>query len=55
MTAIFLPLSLSRASSAQTMPCWSSRPQVRNASHSLRSVTLGLVAEGVINRMPFSE
>ena len=28
------------------MPCWSSRPQVRNASHSLRSVTFGLVADG---------
>src|ERR1700733_4292850 len=54
MTAIFLPLSLSRASSAQTMPCWSSRPQVRNASHSLRSVTLGLVADGVMKRTPFS-
>src|SRR5271165_6728889 len=37
------------------MPCWSSRPQVRNASHKLRSVTLGFVADGVINKTPFSE
>ena len=46
--AIFLSLRSPSARSAHSLPCWSSRPQVRKASHSLRSVTLGLVAEGVI-------
>src|SRR3984957_1124331 len=54
MTAILLPLSLSRASSAQTMPCWSSRPQVRNVFHKPRSVIFGLVAAGVMSRTPCS-
>ena len=48
--AIFLSLSLPSARSAHSLPCWSSRPQVRNASHSLRSVTFGLVADGVIEQ-----
>src|SRR5262249_7876797 len=37
-----------------TGPCWSSRPQVRKMFHMPRSVTFGLVAAGVISRMPFS-
>jgi hypothetical protein len=42
--AIFLSLSWPSARSAQSLPCWSSRPQVRKAFQSLRSVTFGLVS-----------
>jgi hypothetical protein len=35
--------------SAATVPCWSSRPQMRKVFHSPRSVTCGLVEAGVIH------
>src|SRR5260370_532425 len=47
MIAIFLSLNSPSARSAQSLPCWSSRPQVRKASQRPRSVTFGLVADGV--------
>ena len=51
---MFLPLNLLGDDGAGDAPCWSSRPQVRKMFHMLRSVTFGLVAAGVITRMPFS-
>jgi hypothetical protein len=50
-----LPLNRAAMIVPATLPCWSSRPQVRNVFHMPgRSVTLGLVAAGVITSMPFS-
>ncbi len=52
--AIFLPFSVVAMYLPATLPCWSSRPQVRNTFHILRSVICGLVEAGVIIKMPFS-
>jgi hypothetical protein len=49
-----LALELVGEVAAATAPCWSSRPQVRNVFHMLRSVKRGFVEAGVIWMMPAS-
>src|SRR5262249_23110558 len=49
------PLNFAARTPPATTPCWSSRPHTRNMFHMPgRSVTLGLVAAGVITSTPFS-
>jgi hypothetical protein len=40
-------LNFSASHAPATAPCWSSRPQVRNVFHSLRSVANKFAADGV--------